>query len=213
MTDATGHLPYWTVEQLAEGDLSHRERTLAEAHVRQCAHCAAELQSARALLVGLQRLPQLAPSRGFAEAVMARVQLQPEAVPASLLSGVPARRWPSLVRVRYVRLAGAAVVALAALVAMAAWMGFDLLGGMRALGGGVRGWTREVAWNVLSEGTEMLIRTGLFQWGADVLAAIPGPTAGGVPVVLIALAAAVPVSGWMMTRLLRAPLAGGIAHA
>ena len=53
MTDATGHLPFWTLEQLAEGDLSHPERSLAEQHLKACAPCTSELRSARALIAAL----------------------------------------------------------------------------------------------------------------------------------------------------------------
>ena len=88
------------------------------------------------------------------------------------------------------------------------------LGGvnLRALWGVVRNWAGEVSFNLFSEGTEVLIRTGLFQWGSDMLSGIPGPTAAGVPVLLLLLAAAVPVSAWAMARLLRAPMTG-MTHA
>jgi hypothetical protein len=69
-----------------------------------------------------------------------------------------------------------------------------------------------LSWNLFSEGTEVLIRTGMFQWGSDVLGGIPGPSAGGVPVLLLLLAAMVPVSAWAMARLLRAPMTG-LTHA
>lgn len=202
MTDATGHLPYWTIEQLAEGSLSHAETTLAQLHLRACTRCAQELDGARAVVAALEGMPMLTPSPGFADAVMARVQIAPIAMKA------PA---PSMARRRWMprRLAAMAAVAVLMLPLLAVTGAFAAMG---ALWGVVRGWAGEVSWNLFSEGTEVLIRTGLFQWGSDVLAGIPGPSAGGVPVLLLLLAAMVPVSAWAMARLLRAPMTG-LTHA
>jgi hypothetical protein len=202
VTDATGHLPYWTIEQLAEGSLSHAETTLAELHLRSCTRCAQELNGARAVVAALERMPMLAPSAGFADAVMARVQIAPIAMKAPAPS-MTKRRWSSR------RWAGVAALALLMLPMLA---GVGPFAAMGALWGVVRGWAGEVSWNLFSEGTEVLIRTGMFQWGSDVLNGIPGPTAAGVPVLLLLLAAAVPVSAWAMARLLRAPMTG-LTHA
>jgi hypothetical protein len=199
VTDATGHLPYWTIEQLAEGSLSHVESTLAELHLRSCSRCAEELNGARAVVAALERMPLLTPSAGFADAVMARVQIAPIAMkapaPSMARRGWTSRRW-----------AAAAALLVLILPVLAG------MGPMGALWSVVRGWAGEVSWNLFSEGTEVLIRTGMFQWGSDVLGAIPGPTAAGVPVLLLMLAAAVPVSAWAMARLLRAPITG-LTHA
>lgn len=202
MTDATGHLPYWTIEQLAEGSLSHAETTLAQLHLRACTRCTAELDGARAIVAALQGMPMLAPSAGFADAVMARVQIAPLAMKAPAPS-VARRRWMPR------RMAAMAAVAVLMLPVLAVTGAFAAMG---ALWGVVRGWAGEVSWNLFSEGTEVLIRTGLFQWGSDVLGGIPGPSAAGVPVLLLLLAAAVPVSAWAMARLLRAPMTG-LTHA
>lgn len=204
MTDATGHLPYWTIEQLAEGSLSHAETTLAQLHLRACTHCTAELEDARAIVAALARMPVLSPSAGFADAVMARVQIAPAARTAAVPS-MARRRWmPALSRGR------ATLLALAALpLLLVAGLGFSAMGAMWSV---VRGWAGEVSWNLFSEGTEVLIRTGLFQWGSDVLSGIPGPTTAGVPVLLLMLAAAVPFAAWAMARLLRAPMTG-LTHA
>jgi hypothetical protein len=213
VTDATGHLPYWTLEQLAEGGLSHVERTLAEQHLHRCAHCAAELESARSLLAALSALPQLEPSPRFADLVMARVVVQPQAAPAA--AAVPAKEERTAPRARrgWMMLLALVLVPLPVLAGLGTWMGGDPVTGMGSLWNAVRGWARDVSWNLLSEGTETLIRTGLFQWGADALAAIPGPTAAGVPVLLLVLLAAIPASAWAMARLLRTPHTGGMIHA
>jgi hypothetical protein len=212
VTDATGHLQYWTLEQLAEGSLSHVERSLAEQHLRACAHCTAELEGARAVIAALERLPALSPSARFADAVMARVQIAPvtarAAAPAAVVEEkrrwMPSRGWMTVLAL--------VLLPLPVLAGIGTWMGGSPLSAMGALWGVVRGWAGDVAWNLLSEGTEVLIRTGLFQWGSDILSGIPGPTAGGVPVLLLLLVAAVPVSAWAMARLLRAPTTG-LTHA
>lgn len=199
MTDATGHLPYWTIEQLAEGSLSHAEKSLAELHLRACSRCAAEFDGARAIVAALEGMPMLTPSAGFADAVMARVQIAPIAMKAPAPS-MTRRSWLSR------RWAAAAALLVVMLPVLAG------IGPMGALWSVVRGWAGEVSWNLFSEGTEVLIRTGMFQWGSDILSAIPGPSAAGVPVLLLILAAAVPVSAWAMARLLRAPITG-LTHA
>jgi hypothetical protein len=209
VTDATGHLPYWTLEQLAEGDLSHAERTLAEQHLRSCAHCSAQLDSARALIAALQALPAAAPSAHFSDAVMARVVIAPHAAAAA---SPAASRWlPRLTR-GWVAVLALLLAPFAVLMGIGAWTGVSLVSGMGAVWQAVRGWTRDVAWNLIAEGTEMLIRSGLYQWGADLLNGIPGPTMAGLPVLLLMMLAAVPVSAWAMARLLRAPTTG-LMHA
>ncbi|MBW3656525.1 MAG: hypothetical protein KY444_10485, partial [Gemmatimonadetes bacterium] len=160
MTDATGHLPYWTLEQLAEGGLSHVERALAEQHLRQCAHCAAELESARSLLAALSALPQLEPSTHFADLVMARVVVQPQAAPAAAAVPDEAQRLPRARR-GWMMLLALVLVPLPVLAGLGTWMGGDPVSGMGSLWNAVRGWARDVSWNLLSEGTETLIRTGL----------------------------------------------------
>jgi len=212
VTDATGHLPYWTLEQLAEGGLSHVERSLAEQHLRSCSHCTAELQEARSVMAALERLPALSPSIGFSDAVMARVQIAPMAVTAAAPAAEARRRWlPHLSR-GWMTLLAVLLLPLPVLAGVGTWMSGSPISGMAALWGVVRGWAGDVAWNLLSEGTEVLIRTGLFQWGSDLLSGIPGPTAGGVPVLLLLLVAAVPASAWAMVRLLRTPTTG-LTHA
>ena len=211
MTDATGHLPYWTLEQLAEGGLSHVERTLAEQHLRSCSHCTAELDTARAVIEALEGLPALSPSPAFAASVMARVQIAPQAATAAVPSMAKPRRVPRAAR-GWMTLLALILLPLPVLAGIGTWMGGGPLAGMAALWGVVRGWAGEAGWNLLSEGTEVLIRTGLYQWGSDLLGGVPGPSAAGVPVLLLLLAAAVPVSAWAMARLLRAPTTG-MTHA
>lgn len=212
MTDATGHLPYWTIEQLAEGSLSHVETSLAELHLRACRHCAAELEGARAVVHALECMPALTPSAGFADAVMARVHIAPQAQAAAAPASVAQRRWMPRVSRGWATLLALLLLPLPVLAGIGTWMGGSPVQAMGALWSVVRGWAGEVSFNLFSEGTEVLIRTGLFQWGSDVVGGIPGPTAGGVPVLILLLVAAIPVSAWAMARLLRAPMTG-LTHA
>lgn len=210
VTDANAHLPYWTLEQLAEGSLSHVERSLAEVHLRACGHCTAELDEARAVIAALERLPALTPSVKFADAVMARVQIAPAAAPEA--APAAARRLMPRLSRGWMTLLALVLVPLPVLAGLGTWMGGSPVAGMGALWGVVRGWAGEVSYNLFSEGTEVLIRTGLYQWGADMLGSVPGPAAAGVPVLLLMLVAAVPVAAWAMARLLRAPMTG-LTHA
>jgi hypothetical protein len=202
VTDATGHLPYWTLEQLAEGSLSHVETSLAGQHLRSCAHCTAELEEARAVIAALEALPALSPAAGFGDAVMARVQI----VPALAAAPAPAERRRLFALSRgWMTLVAALLLPLPVLAGVGAWVAGNPVTGMGALWGGLRGWAGDVAWKLLGEGTEVLIRTGVYQWGSDLLGGIPGPHVAGVPALILLLAAAVPVSAWAMARLLRAP--------
>lgn len=214
MTDATGHLPYWTLEQLAEGDLSHAERTLAEQHLSACAHCTAELRSARALIAALQALPQVQPSAGFADAVMARVVIAPQTV-AELLAE-PAREtrrgWlPTSLR-GWVWLTAMLTVIMAPLAGLGVWLNAHPLVSVSALWGMAFGWVREVVWGAVVEVAGVFARSGLFGWAADTLARMPGPSAAGVPLSLLLILAAIPVSAFVMVRLLKTP-ATGMTHA
>lgn len=214
MTDATGHLPFWTLEQLAEGDLSHAERTLAEQHVNACAHCAAELRSARALISAMQALPQLAPSAGFADAVMARVVIAPQAqtAPAAQTVREAKRGWlPSSAR-GWAWLTAVLTIVMAPLAGLGVWLNAHPLVSVSALWRMAFGWVQEVAWGAVVEVAGAFGRSGLFGWAADTLARLPGPDAAGVPLALLLILAAIPVSAFVMVRLLKTP-ATGMTHA
>ncbi|WP_420127308.1 anti-sigma factor family protein [Longimicrobium sp.] len=214
MTDATGHLPFWTLEQLAEGDLSHAERMLAEQHLRTCAHCASELRSARALISALQSLPAVSPSAGFADAVMARVVIAPRTATAA--AAEPARQarkgWlPASFR-GWVWLTAMLTVIMAPLTGLGVWLSTHPLVSVSALWGIARGWVSEVAWGAVVQVAGAFGRSGLFGWAADTLARMPGPDAAGVPLSLLLFFAAIPVSAFVIVRLLKTP-ATGMTHA
>jgi hypothetical protein len=66
------------LEQLAEEALSAAEAAEARGHLESCRRCAGELDSYRGLYMMLSGLPRFAPSPGFSEQVMARVQIAPK---------------------------------------------------------------------------------------------------------------------------------------
>lgn len=214
MTDATGHLPFWTLEQLAEGDLSHAERTLAEQHLSACAHCTAELRSARALIAALESMPRLSPSAGFADAVMARVVIAPQAQGAA--AAEPAaeakRGWLPATLKGWAWLTAVLTVIMAPIAALGVWLNAHPLVSVSSLWGMAFGWVREVVWSAVVEVAGAFARSGLFGWAADTLARMPGPDAAGVPLALLLVLAAIPVSAFAMFRLLKTP-ATGMTHA
>ena len=212
MTDATGHLPFWTLEQLAEGDLTHAERTLAEQHLRACAHCTAELASARALIAALAGLPALSPSAGFADAVMARVAAAPQAAAAAEPAEAARTGWlPNTVK-GWIWLTLVMTAVMAPLAALGVWLAANPLVSVSDLFGVARRWAGEVAWNALVEGTGALARSGFFAWAGDMVTGLPGPATAGVPLALLLILAAIPVSAFVMVRTLKTP-ATGMTHA
>lgn len=214
MTDATGHLPYWTLEQLAEGDLSHRERSVAEQHLRTCTHCTAELESARALIAALEGLPSFSPSEAFAESVMARVQIAPLASAATAPAAVAEarRRWlPATVK-GWMGLMSALVAFIAPLAMLGVYLAANPLVSVGALWTVGRTWAKDVAWNAIVEATGAVARSGAVNGFADLVSGVPGPTLAGVPTLLLVILAAIPVSAFLMVRLLKTP-ATGMTHA
>lgn len=68
------HLLPEEIDQLLDGEVGFGTAPL-KAHVRACAACHAELESARVLVRELEHLPHFAPAVGFANRVMAHVQV------------------------------------------------------------------------------------------------------------------------------------------
>lgn len=63
------------VEAYVAGSLSAADRATLESHLAGCPECTAEVEEWRALFAGLAVLPHLEPSPGFADRVMANIQL------------------------------------------------------------------------------------------------------------------------------------------
>lgn len=207
MTQPTAHLEHWTLDELAEGTLSQMERTRAEAHLRQCTLCTAELEASRAVIAALDSLPRFEPSAGFADAVMARVVLPAEAPEAAKAR----RRWLPSTRRGWMLVLAAALAPLAPLVPFMAWVFSHPGVTAGSLWGIARGWVAETVWGGTVQAAEWLARSGVARWVVEQGGQLPGGYAGLLAIVVMALLA-VPVSGWAMVRLLRTPT-GELAHA
>lgn len=64
------------LEAYAEGTLDGAERAVVDSHLVRCDRCRSELEELETLFEALAALPQFEPSAGFAERVMAGVQLR-----------------------------------------------------------------------------------------------------------------------------------------
>lgn len=92
-------------------------------HVRQCDRCRTELEEARLVVAELEHLPHFAPSAGFADRLMARVQVFE---PAHVAAADTVRRW--VPRSRPARVLGGLAAAAVAMVLSigAVWLGTRL---------------------------------------------------------------------------------------
>jgi hypothetical protein len=205
VTDPNAHLPPWTLEELAEDMLSPAETALAMEHVRRCAACAADLDASRALVHALADLPRFDPSPAFADHVMARV-----ALPVAAADVVARRRWLPKTRKGWMMAGMGAIAPLLPLFALMGWLsGRGMAPGAVA---GVAGrWLADVAWTAVVDVTGWIVGSGFFQWivttGNDLVGGTRGLSVAG-----LVFAAAIPLSGWMLVRLLRTPV-GGMTHA
>jgi anti-sigma factor RsiW len=195
------HLSDWTLEQMAEGELSPLEAAEAAVHLEGCTQCGAELAGYQALYAAIGDLPRFAPSPGFADAVIARTRMEPEPWPITVwlrgLAPKTRRGWFLL---------GSAVVAPAMpVLAAALWLLTHPLLTPAAL------WQ----WVVMQGDTASAAATALLaRWvtGADAAGLARGgySLVSGVPtealtVLVVALAIAIPSSVWALYRLVRTP--------
>jgi len=72
-------------------------------------------------------------------------------------------------------------------------------------------WVTQMGWSLLVRATEAVVRSGVFQWAVTTGSDLVGGTRG-LSVAGVLFAVAIPLSGWMLQRLLRTPV-GGITHA
>jgi anti-sigma factor RsiW len=215
VTDAPGHPSSWTLEQLAEGELPHRERTLAEAHLRSCASCSARLELSRAVIAALEALPQLAPSSGFADAVMARVRLAPAATPVAVPvpEPVPARtRWLPVTVRGWMGLTAVLAAVMAPLALLGIWLSAHPMVSLGALGQVAFAWMADTAWNGVVSLAGSFARSGTYAWTVDAISSLPGPQALGIPLLLVAAGCAIPLSAYFLVRLIGSPPLG-MTHA
>jgi hypothetical protein len=205
VTDPNAHLLPWTLEELAEDTLSPREKNLALEHVRRCAQCSTDLDASRALIQALSRLPHFNPSPAFAENVMARVTL-----PATAAQAVARRRWLPRTRRGWTMAVVGALAPLLPLLALLTWLAGRGMSPGALFGMGGR-WIGEAGWSLLVRATGAVVKSGIFQWvvttGADLVGGTRGLSVAGV-----LFATAIPLSGWLLVRLLRTPVRG-MTHA
>ena len=205
MTNETTHLPTWTLEELAEGTLSHSEKALAMEHVRQCSRCAAEVDAHRALFSALASLPSFEPSPSFADTVMARVTL-PVTAPEAVLR----RRWLPKTRRGWMTAGIGALAPLLPLAAMVSWLsGQGVNAGSAA--GRAWGWFAAAVWSLVVRAAGAFVGSGIWEWLVTTGNDLVGGTRG-LGVAAMVFAVAVPASAWAMTRLLKTPM-GVTTHA
>jgi anti-sigma factor RsiW len=203
----TSHLPPWTLDALAEGELSHSERSLAQAHLEGCPHCQAQLDEMRAVAAALDALPRFQPSGDFAAAVMARVVIRPAEAPAA----APVRRWLPRTRRGWMFLGAGLLAPLAPLVPFLAWVFGHPGVTAGAVFGASQRWATDALWGGFVSSAEWLLRSGAAEWVVTRGEQIPGGY-GALLAALAAVVIAIPISGWAVIKLLRTPM-GEMSHA
>ena len=113
------HLLPQEIDLLLDNEVGFGVQPL-RAHVRQCDRCRTELEDARLVVAELEHLPHFAPSFGFADRVMAQVQVFE---PAHVTAADTVRRWVPQSRPARV-LGGIAAAAVAMVLSVGAiWLG------------------------------------------------------------------------------------------
>jgi anti-sigma factor RsiW len=80
MSSSAYHPTEDRLEAFVEGSLDRAEHAVMESHLLGCAACQVQVEEWRALFAVLSDLPQLEPTAGFADRVMAGVQVAPLAL-------------------------------------------------------------------------------------------------------------------------------------
>jgi anti-sigma factor RsiW len=100
------------LQDFADGTLGRRSAAAVRRHLDGCADCRADAQRWVALVDGVRALPRLAPSPGFAQAVMRQVRVAPAPAPARAIARRTLDRVRALAGPRH-RLAWAAAAGVA----------------------------------------------------------------------------------------------------
>ena len=174
---------------LLDGELGFGVTPL-RAHVRRCAHCRAELEAQRAVVLELERIPHLAPSPSFADRVMANVQVFE---PAHVAAAETARRW--LPESRPARVfVGALAACVAFFVSAGSLWGVAQLNWAVALSGPIGERMRGVLLQAMAE-----VAAGAF--GRPAADALAQSGAAAVTLALVAFLAAVAASAFALRAL------------
>jgi anti-sigma factor RsiW len=123
MKDPNLHPATETLQSFVENTLDAGDRVVLESHLLGCTECVNEVEEWRSLFAMLSTMPQVAPSHGFANRIMAHVDLPdpwyarlPARVSAQLRTFVPqtTRGWAAA--------AACLALPLAGFAALAAWL-------------------------------------------------------------------------------------------
>jgi anti-sigma factor RsiW len=202
------HLTPDTLQALAEDELPPEARRAAEAHAAACEECAGELEVYQALFSSLASLRRFEPTPGFADAVMARVQIAPA---ASLPARIAQRLLPSTRR-GWTMLVGACSAPILVYTAILAWLLSNPLVSAEGLGTYALGWTRLQLTALTGRTVDALVAVGALDLGQALVRYVFTIPAAQLFVAGLVLAIATPLSLWILYRSVRTPL-GGISHA
>jgi hypothetical protein len=206
--ESMAHLTESAVEQFADGLLAGEELDRAEAHVQECAVCAAHVEASRALIDALSTLPRFAPSPGFADLVMANIQVTPRASPVFAWI----RHWAPETRRGWTLLVAALLAPMLPLIALTAWVASSPVVTAPA----VIQWSmvqmRSIAGNAGATLTRWGLELGLPGWFEGLYQMARGVPLDALIVTLIILAVAIPLSAWSLVRLVRTPT-GNVTYA
>ncbi len=217
------HLTQDQIERWAEAGPGFEPDAAWVAHVRACGGCREEIAALRALIGRLADLPSDAPSRGFADEVMRRVELPapwleralarlPRLAPSpgfatAVLARVrlpipwPRRAW-RFARRRQTALAGASAAAVGMVGAGAAWL-FAVQGiAPSQVAGFALGAARELALQALLALGRFAYQSGIVDPGGSLAYRVSPTTAIGGLALLSLLGL---MSMWVMSRLWRPP--------
>jgi hypothetical protein len=207
VSESMAHLDNLTLEQLAEETLPPEAVAEARLHLDRCTRCAMELEAYQSLFGLLEELPRFAPSLGFADAVMARVEIAPQVHPAAawLRRMVPSsRRGWALIWV-------AVTAPVTPLIALVLWlMAEPLLSPAtfaQYLMMRVQGYT-QAASALLME----TVGAGFFGYAELLQSNIQTVPVGALLGVIGVLAIGIPLSAWGLVRLTRTPM-GSVSYA
>lgn len=201
VSEASKHPTTMNLEQLAEGVLPNAEALEVRRHVDTCRRCALEVETVRSLIAMLDDLPRFAPSAAFADAVMARVRIEPVVNPvlAFLRRLVPSTRrgWVILGTVTITPavalLATIGLMLIQPLVTPAVlWQWFLLR--VQVIGQGALGWVSEVLYGPETWNAVAIVYSTLEPIPAAALVALATTIALGVP-----------LSAWGLVKLTRTP--------
>lgn len=208
MPNSPAHPTSSILEQLAEGTLSRDERASAEAHLAACDRCAAEVQSYRALFRALEGLPHFTPSVSFADGVMNRVRIV--AQPDPLYARV--RRWLPKSRRGWTFLCAAIVTPALPMIALVAWV----LSHPLVTPAGLWQWATDQAGTagqgLVGQAVNAAAAYGLTEWGQAFVRAISVVPLGIFVAIMVTLSIAIPLSAWLLVRLVRVPM-GDVNYA